>query len=252
MATNEITSTIGRGTVVRGSVHGEGDLEILGRVEGSVAIGGELTIGETALVKSDVSGRRVIVRGAVAGNVTATEAIVLEAGARVVGDLGAPQIGIRPGALVRGLVSTHGAGTSAPRARAAEAPAARPAAPPTRAPARAAAAVKMGETPKPPAQPLKTAETPKPPAQSARPAPAPAARPAAPKPTARSEATTITSPRVEAPARHTPKPEAVERAREPEPEEAVAHAGHDGHGPPPPVVPQIRKGAKASLRRKAR
>src|SRR5215468_2216170 len=81
----ESTSTIGRGTVVRGSVRGEGDL-----------------------VQSDVSGRRVTVRGAVAGNVSATEAIVLEAGARVVGDLGAPQIGIRPGALVRGMVSTGG------------------------------------------------------------------------------------------------------------------------------------------------
>jgi hypothetical protein len=43
---------------------------------------------------------------------------------------------------------------------------------------------------------------------------------------------------------------------EPQPvdEEAVTRVGHDvghdGHGPPPPVVPQIRKGAKASLRRK--
>src|SRR5689334_10561512 len=126
----ESTSTIGRGTVVRGSIRGEGDLEILGRVEGSVAVSGELTIGETALIKSDVSGRRVTVSGAVAGNVSATEAIVLEAGARVVGDLGAPQIGIRPGALVRGMVSTHGPlapDASASRARAAAArPATRP------------------------------------------------------------------------------------------------------------------------------
>ncbi len=106
MAPVESASTIGRGTVVRGSIHGEGDLEILGRVEGSVTVSGELAIGDGALVKSDVSGRRVTVRGAVAGNVSATEAIVLEPGARVVGDLGAPQIGIRPGALVRGLVST--------------------------------------------------------------------------------------------------------------------------------------------------
>src|SRR5271155_863154 len=129
MDAGEITSTIGRGTVVRGSVRGDGDLEILGHVEGSVAVSGELSIGEGALIKSDVSGRRVTVHGAVAGNVSATEAIVLEAGARVVGDLGAPQIGIRPGALVRGMVSTHRAvkseDTTAP-ARASR-PAARPA-----------------------------------------------------------------------------------------------------------------------------
>src|SRR5688572_21202262 len=99
-------STIGRGTTIRGSIRGDGDLDLHGYVEGSVNVQGELLIGETALVKSDVFGRRIIVRGAVAGNVSATELIVLEPGARVVGDIGAPQIGIRPGALVRGNVAT--------------------------------------------------------------------------------------------------------------------------------------------------
>ncbi|MDI1484018.1 polymer-forming cytoskeletal protein, partial [Polyangium sp. y55x31] len=99
-------STIGRGTTIRGSIRGDGDLDLHGFVEGSVTVQGELLIGETALVKSDVSGKRIIVRGAVAGNVSATELVVLEPGARVVGDIGAPQIGIRPGALVRGNVST--------------------------------------------------------------------------------------------------------------------------------------------------
>jgi cytoskeletal protein CcmA (bactofilin family) len=101
-------SSIGSGTVVRGSVRGEGDLSIHGRVEGSVAVSGELLIAETALIRSDVSALRVIVRGAVLGNISAEQAIVLEAGARVVGDLGAPQIGIRPGGLCRGNVSTAG------------------------------------------------------------------------------------------------------------------------------------------------
>ena len=57
-------STIGRGTTVRGSVRGDGDLEVHGRVEGSVAVEGDVLVGETAMVKSDVSGRRVEPRGA--------------------------------------------------------------------------------------------------------------------------------------------------------------------------------------------
>ena len=101
-------SSIGRGTVVRGNIRGDGDLDIHGQVEGSVAFGGDLLIGETGLIRSDISARRVTVRGAVAGNISATESLVLEHGARVVGNLGAPQIGIRPGALVRGQVSTQG------------------------------------------------------------------------------------------------------------------------------------------------
>ncbi|KYF74429.1 hypothetical protein BE17_18080, partial [Sorangium cellulosum] len=99
-------STIGPTTAIRGNVQGDGDLEILGRVEGSVVVNGDVTIGEGALIQSDVRGRRVIVRGAVAGNVSGEEAVILEPGARVVGDLGAPQIGIQAGALVRGNVTT--------------------------------------------------------------------------------------------------------------------------------------------------
>ncbi|KYF80778.1 hypothetical protein BE11_08915, partial [Sorangium cellulosum] len=99
-------SSIGPTTAIRGNVQGDGDLEILGRVEGSVVMTGDVTIGEGALIQSDVRGRRVVVRGAVAGNISGEEAVILEPGARVVGDLGAPQIGIHAGALVRGNVTT--------------------------------------------------------------------------------------------------------------------------------------------------
>src|SRR5690242_7570157 len=125
-------SVIGQGTAVRGGIRGEGDLEILGRVEGSVVVEGEVIIGETALIKSDVRARRVIVRGAVRGNVSADELLILEPGARVLGDLGAPQVGIRPGGLVKGHVSTAGPlplerPKAAPAAAAKATPAARPA-----------------------------------------------------------------------------------------------------------------------------
>src|SRR5262245_45674596 len=109
-------NSIGRTTIIRGSVRGDGDLEIQGRVDGNVSVTGELVIGDGALIKSSVSARRVVVRGAIAGDVTAEGSVVLESGARVVGDLGAPQIGIRPGALVRGNVSTGGASPGRARA----------------------------------------------------------------------------------------------------------------------------------------
>jgi cytoskeletal protein CcmA (bactofilin family) len=232
-------STIGRGTTIRGSIRGDGDLDLHGFVEGSVTVAGELLIGETALVKSDVSARRVIVRGAVAGNVSAEELIVLEAGARVVGDIGAPQVGIRPGALVRGNVAT-----GAPLPARAEQPATaataqapqrgRPAAQPAPTPARAAA---------PPARIAAPAATRPAPAPAARPAPAPArpapARPAPARPAAARPAA--------APVAPPPEPaEPVEVAAEEAPESSSAE--HSG-GPPPPVVPAVPKGAKAQIRR---
>lgn len=232
-------STIGPGTVVRGSVHGDGDLEIQGRVEGNVTVRGELTVAEGALLRCDVSGRRVVVRGTIAGNVSAIESIVIEAGARVAGDIGAPQIGIRPGALVRGNVAT-GAPLALGAAVSVAAPAQRGHKPAVSA-ARSA-----------PTIPAKAAAV----ARAATPArTAPARAVPAPRP----------APRME-PVRMEPPPRAVIEASPSTPgldiedvasleDEEGADQGEQeqdlaGGGPPPPVVPAIRKGAKAQLRRK--
>jgi cytoskeletal protein CcmA (bactofilin family) len=119
-------SSIAVGTVVRGRIQAEGDLEVLGQVEGSIATKGTLEIGQGALCKSELRARRVVVRGAVAGDVHAEETLVLEPGAKVVGNLSAPTVGIRPGAQVRGHVQTgRSAGPAGAVARA-DAPAKRP------------------------------------------------------------------------------------------------------------------------------
>jgi cytoskeletal protein CcmA (bactofilin family) len=102
------SSVIGRGTVVRGSVRGSGSLEILGRVDGDVSVTGDISLGEDAAVKGNVSGVNVTVAGAVQGDVRGSEAVTLERGARVVGDLAAPRVGVMTGALVKGFVRTDG------------------------------------------------------------------------------------------------------------------------------------------------
>lgn len=217
-------STIGRGTTVRGNVTGEGDLEVDGRVEGSIAVTGDLTIGEAALVRSDVSGRSVVVRGAVAGNVTAAELIVLEAGARVVGDLGAPRIGIRPGALVRGHVSTTGSAPATTRARA------------TASPAHAAPA-------EPRAQAARSAPTRAPQPMHANAAPAARFHVASPSsPVVRSGAISNDGSSARAASSSAGSGEAARR--EPAAPTVPSLA------PPPPVVPALKKGTRASLKRK--
>lgn len=110
-------TVIGQGSKVVGRVTGEGDLEINGHVEGDVEVDGDVTVGEGGLVGSNVRGRRLVVRGAVKGDLVGIDAVVLEAGARVVGDLRAPRVAIAAGALVRGHVATEaGARSSASRA----------------------------------------------------------------------------------------------------------------------------------------
>ncbi len=138
MATNAANVTvIGRATRVRGRVVGDAHLEVLGFVEGEIAVGGDVTIDSTGIVGAGVQGRKLVVRGAVKGDLVGEEAVLLEEGARVVGDVRAPRVAIAPGALVRGYVQTGHAGAAAPRPARAQAVAApRPAA---QAPAKAAA-----------------------------------------------------------------------------------------------------------------
>ncbi|WP_437938605.1 bactofilin family protein [Sorangium sp. So ce341] len=227
-------SSIGPTTAIRGNVQGDGDLEILGRVEGSVVMTGDVTIGEGALIQSDVRGRRVVVRGAVAGNISGEEAVILEPGARVVGDLGAPQIGIHAGALVRGNVTTGAPLAAAPAPVRAAAPAAAP---------RAAAAPAAARPARAPAE--------RAPAPAARPAARPAPAPARPAPAARPapvEARPAPEPRLAA-AQDEEEADLSASAANGEGDEAEAADG--GGGPPPPVVPALRKGAaKASLRKR--
>jgi len=156
------SSVIGRGTVVRGNVRGSGSLEILGRVEGDVSVSGELVLGEDSAVRGSVSGTHITVSGAVQGDVRGSEAVLLERGARVVGDLTAPRIGVATGALVKGLVRTDGepalGGPRRPTAGAA-----RPVAFPARAPAQAKVEPREEADSEAPPEPKAAREAPPPP-----------------------------------------------------------------------------------------
>jgi hypothetical protein len=125
-----------------------------------------VTIESTGTVSSSIAARTIVVRGAVRGDLTAEDAVHLEDGARVVGDVRAPRIAIAQGALLKGYVQTGDAsaqrsGASRPKAVAA-------------APVRTAPVAARPAAARPaPAPPPRKVEKP-----AARPAPAPAKRPA--------------------------------------------------------------------------
>jgi cytoskeletal protein CcmA (bactofilin family) len=132
-------TVIGRTTQVRGRVSGDGDFQIEGLVVGEIVTSGNVTIDAHGIVGANVRGRRLVVRGAVQGDLLGEEAVVLEDGARVVGDVKAPRVAIAHGALMRGEVQTAEDGAprqATGRAQAAAKPlatAARVASPPVKA-----------------------------------------------------------------------------------------------------------------------
>ncbi len=258
----ETMAIIGQATFVRGTLRGEGDLNIAGRVEGSIEVDGDICLEETALVKADVSGRSVVIRGAIVGNILAADAIAIEAGAKVVGDLGAPRITIEDGASFRGRIEMDASASrtiehAVARAEPKTQPAARPVetqqrvgrgAPTVSSPSRAVAA--------PAPQARITAPTRR--VQAADPvvsSPAPVASPpavAAPMPRATAArapiARTVAVESVEAPTPPAAPRAAASRvvAVDAEPDDPTNH----NNAPPPPVVPTLKRRAKGNIRRR--
>jgi len=122
-APSEGITVIGQGIHVHGRIHGEEELRIEGRVEGSISLTETVHVAESGVVIATIEARDVVVSGVVVGNVSATNAVHLERGAKLVGDIDAPRLIIADGAAFRGNVAMgEGAGASAAavaRARAA-------------------------------------------------------------------------------------------------------------------------------------
>jgi cytoskeletal protein CcmA (bactofilin family) len=98
---------IGRAIIIKGEVISDEDLTIDGRVDGTIALGDRsLTIGAGASVQADLNAHTITISGAVKGNVTATERIDIRETGSVDGDIKAPRVAVREGAVLRGRVDT--------------------------------------------------------------------------------------------------------------------------------------------------
>src|SRR5262249_45338725 len=103
-------SVLGPSLVFKGKLVAEEDLLIQGRVEGSISHNAaNLTIGTHGEVKADIVAQKVIIQGAVQGDVRASDTIVVEASARVQGNLFAPRIGLKEGAKFKGVIDMDAA-----------------------------------------------------------------------------------------------------------------------------------------------
>jgi cytoskeletal protein CcmA (bactofilin family) len=111
-------STIGPAVVVEGDVRAAEDLAILGHVAGTVvAPDHRVMIGSEATVKADILAREILVRGAAAGRLTASERIEIGATASVEGALNCPRIAMRDGAHFKGTIDTRRSDAAARVAR---------------------------------------------------------------------------------------------------------------------------------------
>ncbi|MGA3124173.1 MAG: polymer-forming cytoskeletal protein [Polyangiaceae bacterium] len=104
------TTVIGHAARVRGRLTGEVSVSVHGFVEGEITVEGDVTVESSGIVDATIRGRRLVIRGAVRGDLVGGESVGLAEGARVVGDIRAPRVAIAQGALARGAVEAGGEG----------------------------------------------------------------------------------------------------------------------------------------------
>lgn len=98
----QIENVLGKSLVVNGDLKGDGAFRIDGTVEGNVASKSAVYIGESGVVRGDVSGSDVVIAGQVSGNVSCTGHLEIVATGRIEGDLDAKSVRIETGGVFRG------------------------------------------------------------------------------------------------------------------------------------------------------
>jgi len=97
-------SLIPAGMLLEGELEGDTDLIVHGHVHGPIRVGGALVIEASGVVRGHVHAHTVTVRGVLKGNAFGDEAVRVDEGAKLVGDLRAPRVHVVPGARFRGQI----------------------------------------------------------------------------------------------------------------------------------------------------
>jgi cytoskeletal protein CcmA (bactofilin family) len=99
------SATIPAGLVVRGEVIVEGDLHVLGRIEGEVVVSGTLVVHQGVVLGANVVAQHVVVCGEVTGDVVASGTVEVTSGGRIVGDVRAHRLLLAEQAQVTGVAA---------------------------------------------------------------------------------------------------------------------------------------------------
>jgi cytoskeletal protein CcmA (bactofilin family) len=85
-----------------GTLNFEKPFLIRGRVSGDITARGILVVDEDAVVEANINTSRVVIRGSVKGNVTASERVEITITGRLLGNVTAPEIYMETGCIFNG------------------------------------------------------------------------------------------------------------------------------------------------------
>ena len=103
-AKKEVVAFFGVGECI-GEIWYEGNVQIYGRLEGTIHTKGTLVIGDRAVVKAKIEAGSVICKGKIQGEVVAKDSIKLMSPGFIDGAISAPRLSVESGGVCNGRVS---------------------------------------------------------------------------------------------------------------------------------------------------
>ena len=108
-ASGKDTTYLGQKLTIKGTVRGDGNVIILGQLEGKFDLKGELTIAEPAKVQGEIKAGLISVKGSADGTMVARQKLHLEPSAKVTGSVKAKTVSMQEGAHLDGEMNMSSA-----------------------------------------------------------------------------------------------------------------------------------------------
>jgi cytoskeletal protein CcmA (bactofilin family) len=102
-------TVVGPSVKIQGDLNSEGNIRIEGSVAGKVQTTQSVHVGEAAKLAADMQAGNAIVAGEIHGNIKVTGNLILQATARVAGDISCTILRVEDGAQFSGKCSMKGA-----------------------------------------------------------------------------------------------------------------------------------------------
>lgn len=115
------TSYFGKNLMIKGRISGNGNVIILGGLDGEFNLRGRVKIAQPAKIKGEVKADVISVNGNVRGKLVAQRRLHLDQTARIEGQITTPKLSITEGASFNGEITMSGGVTKASKPAAADA-----------------------------------------------------------------------------------------------------------------------------------
>jgi len=99
---DQVGTFIGRDTSFKGNITSESTIRIDGHYEGELSTAGDIVIGASGRLQTQMKARNAVIAGTVNGNIDVTDKLELLSTAKVYADLKTGMLNIHEGAIFRG------------------------------------------------------------------------------------------------------------------------------------------------------